>query len=201
LIFNLSTSFLGYRLENYCPVPVNSTACGLDPALSATDTLALRVPVAVGSNVTVMVQLFFGATDVPHVLVCAKSVGFVPVIVMPVIVMAVPPLALLIVMTWPALVVPTVCGPKVKLVGENDAAVLVPETATVYVPLPVMIVSVEARWLMLVGLNVTLIVQLLVPASDDPQLFVSGKSVVFPPEYAMLEMLSAVAVPLVTVTT
>lgn len=185
----------------YCPVPVNGTACGLDPALSATDTLALRVPVAVGVNVTVMVQFFFGATEVPHVFVCAKSVGFVPVIVMPVMAIAVPPLALLMVMVCAALVVPTVCAAKVKLVGEKDAAVLVPLSATVWVPAPSVSVSVVARWLILLGLNVTLIVQLVPAASEFPQLLVSGKSVAFPPELAMLEIDNAVAVPLVSVTT
>ena len=55
-----------------------------------------------------IVQLFFGRTDVPHVFVCAKSVGFAPVIVILVIVMAVPPLTLVSVIVCEALVVPTV---------------------------------------------------------------------------------------------
>jgi hypothetical protein len=94
--------------HRYCPVPLNGTVCGLNPALSATDTEALRAPVAPGVKVTVIVQLFFGRTDVPQVFVCAKSVGFVPVIVMLVIVMAVPPLTLVSVIVCEALVVPTV---------------------------------------------------------------------------------------------
>jgi hypothetical protein len=156
----------------YCPVPVNGTVCGLNPALSVTDTLALRVPVAVGVNVTEIVQLFFGATEVPQVLVSVKSVGFVPVIAIPLIVIAVPPLAFVRVMTCAALLVPTVCAAKVKLVGEKDAAVQVPVSVTVYVPALVVMTRLDDRWLMLVGLNVTLIVQLAVPASDVPQLLV-----------------------------
>jgi hypothetical protein len=76
--------------------------------LSTTETEAVRVPVALGVKVTLIVQLFFGATDVPHVFVCAKSVAFVPVIVMLVMAIAVPPLALVNVIVCEALVVPTV---------------------------------------------------------------------------------------------
>ena len=45
---------------------------------------AFRVPVAVGLNLTVIVQLALAAILVPQVFTCEKSVGFVPVIVMPV---------------------------------------------------------------------------------------------------------------------
>jgi hypothetical protein len=129
----------------YCPVPVNGTVCGLNPALSVTDTLALRVPVAVGVNVTEIVQLFFGDTEVPQVLVWVKSVGFVPVIAIPLIVIAVPPLASVRVMTCAVLLVPTVCAAKVKLVGENDAAVHVPASVTVYVPALVVMTRLDER--------------------------------------------------------
>jgi len=126
---------------------------------------------------------------------------FVPVMAIPLIVIAVPPLAFVSVMTCAALLVPTVCAANVKLVGENDAAVQVPVSVTVYVPALVVMTRLDDRWLMLVGLNVTLIVQLAVPASDVPQLFVCKKSVAFPPDIAMLSIVSAVAVPLVNVTT
>ena len=76
--------------------------------MSATDTEAPRVPVAEGVKVTVMVQLFFGPSDVPQVLVWAKSVEFVPVIVMPVMVRVLLPLTSVMVMFCAALVVPTV---------------------------------------------------------------------------------------------
>src|SRR5208282_1038255 len=64
----------------------------------------------------------------------------------------------------------------------------------------VVIVNVAVRLLMLVGLNVTLIVQLLLPASEEPQLLVCEKSGGSVPPIAMLEIVIAVVVPFVTVT-
>jgi len=182
------------------PVPVSGTVCGLSPALSVTDTLALSVPVVAGVNVTTMVQLFFGATEVPQLLVWEKSVGLVPVSTMLLMVMASPPLASVRVMFCGVLLVPTVCAAKVKLVGENDAAVLVPASVTVKVPALVVMVKVAARWLILVGLKVTLIVQLLLAARDAPQLLVCEKSPGSAPPMAMLEIVMADVVPLLSVT-
>lgn len=62
------------------PVPVSGTFCGLSPALSVRVRNAVRVPDAVGSNVTVTLQVPPEATDEPHVLVCSKSPSSVPVI-------------------------------------------------------------------------------------------------------------------------
>jgi hypothetical protein len=46
--------------------------CGLPVELSVTVTAAVRVPIAVGVNITLIVQLpLFGATELPQVLVCA----------------------------------------------------------------------------------------------------------------------------------
>jgi hypothetical protein len=54
------------------PVPLSVIVCGLPEALSVMVTAAARAPVAVGVNVTLMVQLpLFAATELPHVLVCA----------------------------------------------------------------------------------------------------------------------------------
>ncbi len=53
------------------PVPVRLTLCGLPAALSVIDTVPVRVPVAVGVNVTLIVQLAAAATDAPQVFVCA----------------------------------------------------------------------------------------------------------------------------------
>jgi len=53
--------------------------------LSAIETEAVRVPAAVGRNVTLIVQLALTASVEPQVVVRAKSPEFVPVIVMPVI--------------------------------------------------------------------------------------------------------------------
>ena len=63
------------------PLPLRASACGLPLALSVIDTVALRLPVAVGVKVTLMVQ-FDPAANVfgprGQVLVCAKSPGLVP---------------------------------------------------------------------------------------------------------------------------
>jgi hypothetical protein len=53
--------------------------------LSAIETEAVRIPAAVGRNVTLIVQLALTASVEPHVVVRAKSPEFVPVIVMPAI--------------------------------------------------------------------------------------------------------------------
>ena len=63
------------------PVPVSITVCVVGLAVSVKVRLALRAPVAAGLNVTLMVQLLPPvrvAGSVPQVLVCAKSVAFVP---------------------------------------------------------------------------------------------------------------------------
>jgi hypothetical protein len=51
------------------PVPVTGTACGLPAALSATLIFAVRVPLAVGVNATLIAQEAPAATDDPQVLV------------------------------------------------------------------------------------------------------------------------------------
>ena len=61
------------------PVPVRVAVCGLPVALSVTATAAARVPDAAGTNVTLIVQLAPAATDVPQVLLWAKSPLLVPV--------------------------------------------------------------------------------------------------------------------------
>ena len=60
------------------PVPERLTVCGLPVALSVRVTAAVRVPVAVGVKVTLIVQLAPAATELPQVLVWAKSPGLVP---------------------------------------------------------------------------------------------------------------------------
>jgi len=64
------------------PLPVSETDSGLSEALSVIVTDAVRVPVAVGVNVTLIAQLAPATTELPHVLVCAKSPLFVPVTAM-----------------------------------------------------------------------------------------------------------------------
>jgi len=61
------------------PVPVRLAVWGLPLALSVRVMAALRVPVAAGVKVTLIVQLVPAATLDPQLLVCAKSPGLVPV--------------------------------------------------------------------------------------------------------------------------
>ena len=56
------------------PVPDRATVCGLPLALSVTVIVPDWLPVAVGVNVTLMVQFPPAATDVPQVLLCAYCV-------------------------------------------------------------------------------------------------------------------------------
>lgn len=61
------------------PTPVNGSDCGLLGALSVMVTAAFLVPVAVGVKVTLIWQLPYAGTDVPQLLVWAKSPLFGPV--------------------------------------------------------------------------------------------------------------------------
>lgn len=52
------------------PLPLNATVCGLPAALSLRLSAAVRVPLAVGLKVTVIVQLALAPNELPHVCVC-----------------------------------------------------------------------------------------------------------------------------------
>lgn len=63
------------------PVPLSATLCGLVVALSVIVTLALRLPLAVGEKVTLLVQAALTANvlgPIGQVLVWAKSAALVP---------------------------------------------------------------------------------------------------------------------------
>ena len=61
---------VGERLTRAAvPVPVRLTVCGLPLALSVMLSEAVRLPVAAGVNVTLMVHLALAATELPQVLV------------------------------------------------------------------------------------------------------------------------------------
>ena len=64
------------------PVPVRLAVCGLSVASSATVSVPLRVPVAVGANVTLIVQLDPAPRLEPQLFVCPKSPLLAPVNVM-----------------------------------------------------------------------------------------------------------------------
>jgi hypothetical protein len=81
-------------------------------------TEAVRLPLAVGVNMTLIVQLLPAPTELPHVFVSAKSPAFAPVIAMLDRLKAALPV-LLRVMVWGALVEPTAWFPKARLVGER----------------------------------------------------------------------------------
>ena len=60
------------------PVPERLTAWGLPLALSEMLIEAVRLPLAEGVKVTLIVQFAPTATELPHVLLSAKSPAFVP---------------------------------------------------------------------------------------------------------------------------
>ena len=57
----------------WTPAPVRLTVWGLLLALSATVTVAVMLPVVVGLNVTLMVQLLPAASEAPQLLVWENS--------------------------------------------------------------------------------------------------------------------------------
>ena len=61
------------------PVPERLTLWGLPVALSVRVTAAPRVPLAAGVKVTLIVQLAPAATELPQLLVWAKSLALAPV--------------------------------------------------------------------------------------------------------------------------
>jgi len=61
---------------------VRVIVCGLPTALSIMLTEAARLPIAAGVNLTLIVQLALTATELPHVEETVKSLEFVPVAAM-----------------------------------------------------------------------------------------------------------------------
>jgi hypothetical protein len=55
--------------RRYCPVPVNVMVCGLVGSASLMVTAAVRLPIAVGLKVTLIVQLAPAARLVPQLFV------------------------------------------------------------------------------------------------------------------------------------
>ena len=103
---------VGERLASRpVPVPVRLTFWGLPVALSVRVIAALRVSLAAGMKVTLIVQLAPAATELPQLLVCAKSLGLVPVSARLVRLKAVLP-EFVKVIVWAVLVVPTVGSQK-----------------------------------------------------------------------------------------
>jgi hypothetical protein len=157
------------------PVPVSATVCGLPVALSDTEMLACRVPEAVGVKVTLMVQLVAAASELPQVLVCAKSPLFVPVMLMLLRVKAALP-ELLSVTVLAALVVPTAWFANEMLAGDRPmtGAIAVPISGTLW-GLPVALsvtVMLAVREPVAVGVKTALMEHDPPAATDPPQLLV-----------------------------
>jgi hypothetical protein len=86
---------------------------------------AVRDPIPLGVNVTLMVQFPPAATLDPQVLVWLKSDRFVPVKLKPLMFSAAVPV-LLRVTTWAGLEVPTSWVLKVRLLGARETAAAPP---------------------------------------------------------------------------
>ena len=180
----------------YCPDPDSVTSSGLVGSESVIRSVALRVPLALGANLTLMVQLLPEAWLVPQVLVCVKSAELVPVNEMELMVRVAGP-TFVRVTVWAALVVPTVWAEKLKLVGLKVTIVPVPLSATVC-GLPKAL-SLKVRLAVRVpatdGRKVTLTVQEDPAVSVVPHEFDGiAKSAALAPVILMLLMLR-VAVP------
>ena len=100
------------------PVPVSATVCGEPAALSATLTDAENEAADAGVNVALMVQEAFASTVVAQLFVCAKSLGLLPVSVIPEMSRLAFPV-LVRVIARAALVVPVVWFPNATDVGEK----------------------------------------------------------------------------------
>ena len=152
-------------------MPVKLTICGLPAALSVIVTAPVPVPVAVGVNLTLIWQLDPAPSVDLHVVVREK--GLLAVMTTDLSV-AVP--VLVIVTVCAALVVPTVCAANVKLVSERLTAGAVPAPERVMVcgllPASSEMVIAPVNGPTVVGVNVTLIVQLPPAATELPQVLV-----------------------------
>src|SRR5271157_1905606 len=199
----LNERLLGDRLTvAEVPVPLRLRDCGLPLALSVKLTEADRLALAVGSNVTLTVQLAPAATEVPQVLVCAKSPALAPVSAMLERLKAAAPPLVRVAVSVPLLVF-TAWLPNERLLGDRLAVAEVPVPLRLRdcgLPLALSVKLTEAdRLALAVGSNVTLTVQLAPAATEVPQVLVCAKSPALAPVSAMLERLKAAAPPLVRV--
>src|SRR3989442_800853 len=190
------------------PVPVRVIVCGLPGASSTMFSVALRIPVASGVKLTLIVQLAPGATEpapLGQVLPAAKakSAACAPVMVMLVRFSGASPL-LVSVTFCAALVVPTRCSPNALLVAESVAVGgvtpgPVSDTDCGLPPASSVMVTVAVRALAAVGVKVGLRTQLAPAASVAPLMQVvpeaSAKSPALVPPSTAVAMLRG-AVPL-----
>src|SRR5437879_590249 len=155
------------------PVPIKLITCGLPPALSVMMIVPARVPMAVGAKLILIVQLAPFGTLPPQLSVRVKSpLGSILVMVN----VAFP--VLVSVTVFGALIEPSGCPSKVRLRGDSITA------GPVSMALPVrlticglsaalsVIVTIPVRRPGIVGVKMTLIVQLAPAARLLPQLLV-----------------------------
>lgn len=159
------------------PVPVSVAVCGDPDALSATERLAVSVPVATGLNSTETVQVAAAANVEPQVVADLRNdEALVPVMVSEVR-FTVPVPVFFIVTVCAAEVDPSAVEAKVRVVGESEtvnvAAAPVPESAT-FCGDPVALSATERLAVnvpVAAGLNSTESVQLAAAARVVPQVF------------------------------
>src|SRR5437016_3712448 len=155
------------------PAPVRLTVCGLPEVLSVARRLPVRVPDAVGENVTLMAQFPPTATELPQLSVSAKS----PLVGIVVIANEAEPV-FVIVTVCAALVVPSVLIAKASAAGYSlsllDALPISPVRLTVCGLPEVLSVArrLPVRVPDAVGENVTLMAQFPPTAKEPPQLLV-----------------------------
>ena len=154
----------------------------------------MRVPPAVGVNVTEITQLAPTRTVAPQVFVWAKSVGFDPVNVKPVTFRTSLPW-FVSVMVWTALVTRATVVGNVKVVGVRSAVAAVPRPNSAAVCDPPGALSVKTRFAELdpvvFGSNTTLTVQVPPAGTLAPHVFVCWKLVALMPVIAMLVKFNA----------
>jgi hypothetical protein len=159
------------------PVPVRLICCGEPVALSATFSVAVRLPALAGLKSTEIVQLALAASVAPHVVaVSANELAFVPV-------MEIPPVVIVTV-DVPVFVSVAICAavvdPTAVLANDSVAGASV-TVDVVAVPVPVRLIccgepvalsatfSVAVRLPVVVGWKSTEIVQLARAANVVPQ--------------------------------
>jgi hypothetical protein len=108
------------------PVPVNPTVCGLPAALSLTLSAAVRLFVARGRKITLILQLVPASNDRPQLLVSSNSTELTPVIERGDVILKVLLPTFVSMTLFAALTLPLVMEPKFKLVDENFAVVPTP---------------------------------------------------------------------------
>lgn len=166
-------------------------------------SVAERTPVAVGVQVTLMVQLAPIASVAGHALVCANELGFVPKIEILLKVSAAVPV-FESVSVCEELVVPTVVDGKVSVEGASAGCgtpVTVPASVAVWLPAVALsaTVRVAAKLPTEVFTSPSVMLQVAPAASVVPQVLLCVKAVGFAPPSVMEASINVLAPVLVSV--